>query len=199
MTDSILPFKVRCIDTPNGRLWCAMDVFTWLGYKDGRNLGNILGRYTREQVTKAVFGTSGGKQSMIALTDKGILRFASSSRKPKAKLLCEYLGVKVIPSCVETDIVYMLSECFSHLHPVPQFIACGYRVDLYFTKAKIAVEIDEIGHSNRNKDYERSREATIKDALGCTFVRCNPHAKDFSMGKLINQIILITQSTAGSS
>ena len=30
----------------------------------------------------------------------------------------------------------------------------GYRTDLYFNDYKLAIEFDENGHSNRNKDYK---------------------------------------------
>ena len=30
-----------------------------------------------------------------------------------------------------------------------------YRIDLYFHKYKLAIEIDELGHNDRNIDYEK--------------------------------------------
>ena len=35
-----------------------------------------------------------------------------------------------------------------------QFNVLGYRIDLYFHDYKLAIEIDEDGHSDRNIDYE---------------------------------------------
>ena len=30
----------------------------------------------------------------------------------------------------------------------------GYRIDAYFSKHKLAIEIDEQGHKNRDKNYK---------------------------------------------
>ena len=35
-----------------------------------------------------------------------------------------------------------------------QFSALGYRIDLYFRDYKLAKEIDEDGHSERNIDFK---------------------------------------------
>ena len=34
----------------------------------------------------------------------------------------------------------------------------GYITDLNFQKHKLAIEVDELGHSNRNTDYEIERQ-----------------------------------------
>ena len=39
-----------------------------------------------------------------------------------------------------------------------QYIVLDYRIDLYFYEHKLAIEIDELGHSDRNTDYETKRE-----------------------------------------
>ena len=33
----------------------------------------------------------------------------------------------------------------------------GYRIDAYFSKYKLAIEVDEQGHKDRNIDYEIQR------------------------------------------
>ena len=39
-----------------------------------------------------------------------------------------------------------------------QYSVSLYRIDLYFHDYKLAIEIDENGHSNRNIDYEIQRK-----------------------------------------
>ena len=34
----------------------------------------------------------------------------------------------------------------------------GYRIDLYFHKYKLGIEVDELGHNYRNIDYEIQRQ-----------------------------------------
>ena len=69
-----------------------------------------------------------------------------------------------------------------------QYSVLIYRIDLYFYKYKLAIEIDELGHNYRNIDYEIQRQRATEKELGCTFIRINPDAKDFDMNRLKNQI-----------
>ena len=71
----------------------------------------------------------------------------------------------------------------------------GYWIDLYFYDYKLAIEIDEYGHSDRNIDYQIKSKKTIEQELGCEFIRIHPD-KDFDIFKTINKIFRhIKQST----
>ena len=50
-------------------------------------------------------------------------------------------------------------------------ICLSYRIDLYSHDYKLAIEIDEDGHSNRNVDYKLNRQSAIEQELGCKFIR----------------------------
>ena len=52
----------------------------------------------------------------------------------------------------------------------------------------MAIEVDELGHINRNIDYELQRQRAIEKELGCVFIRINPDEKDFNIFKEINKI-----------
>ena len=52
----------------------------------------------------------------------------------------------------------------------------------------MAIEIDELGHNDRNTDYETKREREIKNELNCVFIRTNPDAANFNINELNNQI-----------
>ena len=56
-----------------------------------------------------------------------------------------------------------------------QFSALDYRIDLYFRDYKLAKEIDEDGHSERNID--------------CTFIRVDPGKEKFNIFKVIIEIL----------
>ena len=43
-----------------------------------------------------------------------------------------------------------------------QYTVLGYRIDLYFYEYKLAIEIDELGHNDRNADYETKRQRNRK-------------------------------------
>ena len=53
-----------------------------------------------------------------------------------------------------------------------------HRIDIYFYKQKLAVEVDENDHNDRDIDKELERERYIKRRLRCEFFRYNPDNKD---------------------
>ena len=61
------------------------------------------------------------------------------------------------------------------------------RIDAYFSKYKLGIEVDEYNHEGRNSNYEKSRQLMI-ESHGITIIRTNPDAADFDMYRLINQI-----------
>ena len=69
-----------------------------------------------------------------------------------------------------------------------QYSVLGYRIDLYFHKYKLAIEVDELGHNDRNIDYEIQRQKALERELDCVFIRINPDEKDFKILKAINEI-----------
>ena len=80
-----------------------------------------------------------------------------------------------------------------------QYCIQNKRLDCYFSKHKLGVEIDEYGNVDRDFEYEQSRQLMIEKKLGCKIIRINPDAADFSIYRLINQISMhIKQSTKKS-
>ena len=69
-----------------------------------------------------------------------------------------------------------------------QYTVMGYRIDLYFHEYKLAIEVDELGHNDRNIDYEIQRQKALERELNCVFIRINPDEKDFNIFKEINKI-----------
>ena len=57
----------------------------------------------------------------------------------------------------------------------------GYRIDTYFPKYKLAIEVDEQGHNDRDIDYEIKRQKAIEKELGCEFIRINPAKENFNI------------------
>ena len=88
----------------------------------------------------------------------------------------------------EVQVISVLVKAFHDCEPCTQFYCGGYRVDLYLAKYRIAIECDEAGHLGYCSERESLRESTIKSALGCSFVRFNPYAKDFNLGDVFAAI-----------
>ena len=52
----------------------------------------------------------------------------------------------------------------------------------------MVIEIVEIGHNDKNTDYEIKRQREIEKEFNCVFIRTNPDAADLNINKLNNQI-----------
>lgn len=95
----------------------------------------------------------------------------------------------------EIQITKVLTAAFYDCEPSPQFYCCGYRIDLYLAKQRIAIECDEHGHMQYNQARERQREKAIKTALGCSFVRFDPYDPAFNVGDVVAKIRRLVQET----
>ena len=69
----------------------------------------------------------------------------------------------------------------------------GYRIDAYFPKYKLSIEVDGQGHNDRDIDYEIEGQKAIEKELGCNFIRINTAKKDFNnffeIGKIQNYFV----------
>ena len=68
-----------------------------------------------------------------------------------------------------------------------QYCVENKRLDAYFSKCKLGIEVDEYNHEDRNSNYEKFRQLMI-ESHGITVVRTNPDAADVDMNRLIKQI-----------
>ena len=50
------------------------------------------------------------------------------------------------------------------------------------------IEVDELGHNDRNDDYEIQRQRALERELDCVFIRIDPDAPDFNIFREINKI-----------
>ena len=90
----------------------------------------------------------------------------------------------------EQSVIESIRDTFKGEDIQIQYIVLGYRIDLYFYEHKLAIEIDELGHNDRDTDYETKREREIKNELNCVFIRTNPDAANFNISELNNQIFI---------
>ena len=57
----------------------------------------------------------------------------------------------------ESSVLESIIKTFEGEDIKTQYAVLNYRLDLYFHDYKLAVEIDERGHKDRNQDYEKHR------------------------------------------
>ncbi len=89
----------------------------------------------------------------------------------------------------EEEIMEELGKAFAACGPLKQFQIGKYRIDMYLSKPKIAIECDEHGHSRYDQLGEMQRQAFIEEQLGCTFVRFDPYAPGFSIAQPIGEVV----------
>ena len=68
-------------------------------------------------------------------------------------------------------------KLFSNEEIIEDFSALNYLIDFYFPKYKLAIEVDELGHKDRDQTKENKRQKDLKEYLACKFIRINPDEK----------------------
>ena len=77
----------------------------------------------------------------------------------------------------EQTVLKSIKHAFEGEDMKTQYSALGYRIDLYFHKHKLAIEVDELGHADRNLSNEIERQKVLEKELHCGFIRINPDKK----------------------
>ena len=88
----------------------------------------------------------------------------------------------------EQTVINSIKDAFEVENMQTQYTVLDYRTDLYFHKYKLAIKVDELGHNDRNIDYEIQRQQALERQLNCVFIRINPDAVDFKIFREINKI-----------
>ena len=62
------------------------------------------------------------------------------------------LGFKLydVINTKEQIVINSIKDAFEEEDMQTQYTVIGYRIDLYFHKYKLAIEVDELGHNDRN-------------------------------------------------
>src|SRR5579864_9192674 len=195
-------FAIKIIGTSEKPWFKADDVCKALGYDRTDNaLRHVKSQYKsklNDIINESSFDGSfrrdrEGQQPYI--TKRGCEILLSKCKKLRDKNFIKTfaadwdLNVNIVQDTKEQEFIGAICKAFSHLSMEPQFRIGNYRIDLYFTSLKIAVECDERGHSDRDGSKEVARQAYIENQLGCRFLRFNPDAKDFCIYGTINELM----------
>ena len=88
----------------------------------------------------------------------------------------------------EQTVLESIKNAFEGEDMQTQYSVLGYRIDLYFHKYRLAIEVDELGHVDRNLSNEIERQKALEKELDCVFIRINPDEKNFNIFREINKI-----------
>ena len=118
------------------------------------------------------------------------LKIIMDCRTDESCNLKKNLGFKLhdVINTKEQTVINSLKEAFEGEDMQSQYNVLGYRIDLYLHKYKLAIEVDELGHADRNLSNETERQKALEKELDCVFIRINPDAIDFNIFKEINKI-----------
>ena len=118
------------------------------------------------------------------------LKIIMDCRTDKSCSFFKKLGFKLydVINTKEQTIINSIKDTLKGENIQAQYSVLGYRIDFYFHKYKLAIEVDELGHTIRNINYEIERQTALEKELNCTFIRINPDEKDFNIFKEIKKI-----------
>ena len=118
------------------------------------------------------------------------LKVIMNSRTDKSCQFKENLGFALhdVINTKEQTVINSIKDAFEGENMQTQYTVLNYRIDLYFHKYKLAIEVDELGHSDRNINDEIERQRALERELNCTFIRINPDARDYNIYREINKI-----------
>ena len=118
--------------------------------------------------------------------------------KPKALDVAKHFGIKAepcLPASKEQDALSQIMQACRGEEMIHQFGVGKYRIDLYFSEYKLAIECDEFDHCDSVIGCKVERQKCIEKLLSCTFVRFNPDAKEFCILEVVNKILVQTKSS----
>ena len=88
----------------------------------------------------------------------------------------------------EQTVLRSTKDAFEGEDVQSQYTVIGYRIDLYFHKHKLAIEVDELEHTDRNLNNKIERQKVLEKELDCLFIRISPDEKNVNIFKEINKI-----------
>jgi prophage antirepressor-like protein len=177
--------------------YCAKDVAKALGYTNPRE--GVRNHVLKEDRIKLQDLLDSDEAQSITyqartstyITEKSVKRLLLNSQMPNSMQMAKDLGIEVDTKYIrkEPEIVKYLQTFLDEMQVATHFqkTVGRYRIDLYLPDYKIAFEVDEFNHRDRDPKQERCREEFIRRALGCDFIRVDPDAPDFDIFKLMGQ------------
>ena len=173
----------------NNEIWYVVkDICDVLKMKHNRSMSKSIPDKFKKILK---INTNGGKQSMIVVNIDGVKKIIQSSRSINKDKLITNLNIEldIVYDCKESSYLKIISSSFKKFSQIFQYKVGIYRIDLYLPEYKLAIEVDEFDHCDRDKIYEKERQNFIEKELNCKFIRFNPDQKNFNIGDIISIIL----------
>jgi len=200
--------EISCIDY-NGERWLrALDVGKALGYKKSGPIKDKLNQCSCKKFKDLVGHTKGLDSSItnaLYVDLKVIPTLLTKVNMPAAVSLAQQHGINVETKFLrkEVEIVGYVQTYLTGLGIPFEFQKTvkgvhNYRVDLYLPAQRLAIEIDEFGHADRDPVKEKERQLYIEKQLKCKFLRFNPDDPKFNFMTCMSQQTLHIYGWAGT-
>lgn len=192
--------RVLTIAINGNQFFRVTDITSHLGYQSSIPTGKLRDDYqcklykfkelvpNKEQqkqlCSKSQKYTASGLRAESQFTDFGGLKtiILRCKRKSAAITACAQLKLTNDKEhCIQARIEHLLIPYFNHwgicMEHEKTVTVEGYRfrIDMYLPQFKVAIEIDEHGHADRDPIYEQKRQQLL-EKYDYYFVRMNPHS-----------------------
>ena len=128
-----------------------------LGHK---NLPALTNQYPREhKKQRSELNESTNQPNRRFINVDLALKVIMDSRTDESCKFKRNLGFTLhdVINTKEKTVINSIKKVFEGENMQTQYTVLGYRIDLYFHKYKLAIVVDELGHSDRNINYENER------------------------------------------
>ena len=180
---------IEVITEKIGELWLnERHIQKQLGLK---NLPALTNKYDKEyKKQKSDLNESTNQPHRRFIRADLALKVIMNSRTDESCKLQRNLGFTLhdVINTKEQTVINSIKDAFEREHMQTQYGVLSYRTDLYFHKYKLAVEVDELGHADRNVNNEIERQKALERELNCVFIRINPDEPEFKIFREINKI-----------
>lgn len=179
--------EIRVVGNEEDPFFVAKDVISVLGLSNvSGNLKNIPSKWKHFDF----LNTKGGRQKMSLLSEEGLKYLLSKTRSPHVDKVSSLFDLKVVSlyECKEASVTKTLLKAFDGETIEFQKVVGKYRIDVYFPNYRLAVEIDEHDHDDRDVLYEEKRQAFLEKKLNCEFIRVNPDDPGFNVLSVVNMV-----------
>ena len=134
---------------------------------------------------------SGGQNEIIFLLTEityELLKNSFNIRNRYIVNISDNIKMVNIGMCIENQTIGFIENSFKDIVECKRQYSIGkYRIDLYFTDYKLAIECDENNHNDRDPQEELIRENYII-SLGNNIIRYNPNTIDFDLSNVLRTI-----------
>ena len=187
---------INSVVVSDQRWYRAKDVAIALGYKNTKQAvitNVIIDNKRRLSELKPQANQDYNDANTIYINEAGLRALVIKSQLPTASDVATQLGISVETRYVrkETEIVGFVQDVLTQMMVPFEFQknVNNFRIDFYLPDQKLAIEIDEHSHADRDPSYEKEREMYIKAQLGCKFLRINMDSDGFKLSTCIGRIM----------